>query len=292
MTELADITRGYHRAISDLTEAVAPTNKSVAKSVDETTPAPAASTEENETNNDVAEPPNIQNSATEMTLEDESADDKKKEFSSGASISSGHWNSVEVQEDPTKTDDDANNRTVVFVDEANGETIKEVDEQEDEEVPEPPLVEEEATKSDPGTQALSKSELVKQNATSREDELLGPRKTFAEGYLVETLMRTFPIWGVVLILILTRVQPIGIKEYLTKIYGLPVKKVNTQQYLGKRKVIRGPRKTWYMKYADFKKAIVSFDRNVMTDVGKGMRIPELDEANRQAREENTLPPGA
>jgi L-lactate permease len=49
------------------------------------------------------------------------------------------------------------------------------------------------------------------------DEHLGPRKSFSEGYLREMMIRTFPIWAVVLILILTRVEQIGIKEYLTKI---------------------------------------------------------------------------
>jgi L-lactate permease len=49
------------------------------------------------------------------------------------------------------------------------------------------------------------------------DEHLGPRKSFGEGYLREMVVRTFPIWAVVLILVLTRVEQIGIKEYLTKI---------------------------------------------------------------------------
>ena len=68
-----------------------------------------------------------------------------------------------------------------------------------------------------------------------------------------------------------------IKEYLTKIYQLPVIKVNTQNYLGKRKRLLGSRKILYFKYADFKKAIVTFDRTLLTDVGKGMRIPEIDD---------------
>jgi L-lactate permease len=48
------------------------------------------------------------------------------------------------------------------------------------------------------------------------DEHLGPRKSFGEGYLREMVVRTFPIWGVVLMLIATRVEQIGLKEYLTK----------------------------------------------------------------------------
>ena len=47
-------------------------------------------------------------------------------------------------------------------------------------------------------------------------------------------------------------------------------------YMGKRKVVRGSNKVLYFKYADYKKAIVSFDRSLV-DVGKGMRIPEIDD---------------
>lgn len=76
--------------------------------------------------------------------------------------------------------------------------------------------------------------------------------------------------------VLPRMTKHEIREYLVKIYGLPVKKVNTQNYLGKRKQVRGTSKIVYFKYADFKKAIVTFDGS-LTDLGKGMRIPELDE---------------
>jgi lactate permease len=48
------------------------------------------------------------------------------------------------------------------------------------------------------------------------DEHFGPRKTVAEGYYQEMAARTFPIWAVVLILILTRVENFGIKEHLIK----------------------------------------------------------------------------
>eukprot|EP00566_Odontella_aurita_P030618 CAMPEP_0113526692 /NCGR_PEP_ID=MMETSP0015_2-20120614/886_1 /TAXON_ID=2838 /ORGANISM="Odontella" /LENGTH=74 /DNA_ID=CAMNT_0000425053 /DNA_START=319 /DNA_END=543 /DNA_ORIENTATION=+ /assembly_acc=CAM_ASM_000160 len=67
-----------------------------------------------------------------------------------------------------------------------------------------------------------------------------------------------------------------IKEYLTKIYNLPVKKVNTMNYLGKRKRVIGKRGIAYYKYRDFKKAIVKFD-DTLKDVGIGTRIPELDD---------------
>jgi len=87
--------------------------------------------------------------------------------------------------------------------------------------------------------------------------------------------------------VLPRMTKHEVKEYLTKIYGLPVKKVNTQNYLGKRKMVRGSRKVLYFKYADFKKAIVTFDRS-LTDVGKGMRIPEIDDDN-EADETRSLP---
>ena len=83
--------------------------------------------------------------------------------------------------------------------------------------------------------------------------------------------------------VLPRMTKHEVKEYLTKIYGLPVRKVNTINYLGKRKLVRGSRKLIRFKYKDFKKAIVSFDRS-FTDVGKGMRIPELDDDNERSSE--------
>ncbi len=45
---------------------------------------------------------------------------------------------------------------------------------------------------------------------------LGPRKTRKEGYLSELLWRTFPIWGVVLALILTRIESVGLRDLLRK----------------------------------------------------------------------------
>jgi large subunit ribosomal protein L23 len=67
-----------------------------------------------------------------------------------------------------------------------------------------------------------------------------------------------------------------IKEYLTKIYDLPVKKVNTMNYEGKRKRFMHTRGIAYYKYRDFKKAYVFFDDSLQ-DVGIGMRVPELEE---------------
>ena len=80
--------------------------------------------------------------------------------------------------------------------------------------------------------------------------------------------------------VLPRMTKHEIKEYLTKIYGLPVRKVNTANYLGKRKLVRGSRQVIRFKYKDFKKAVVSFDRS-FTDVGLGMRIPEIDDDEEQ-----------
>lgn len=67
-----------------------------------------------------------------------------------------------------------------------------------------------------------------------------------------------------------------IKEYLQKIYNLPVKKVNTMNYMGKRKKLMTARKIFYYKYRDFKKAIVTFDSS-FHDVGKGTSLPEIED---------------
>lgn len=67
-----------------------------------------------------------------------------------------------------------------------------------------------------------------------------------------------------------------IKEYLTKIYDLPVKKVNTINYMGKRKRAMGRRKIMFYKYRDYKKAIVTFDSS-LTDVGRGVEIEDPTE---------------
>ena len=53
-----------------------------------------------------------------------------------------------------------------------------------------------------------------------------------------------------------------VKEYLTKIYNLPVAKVRTMNYLGRRKKILGQRKIVYLKYPDWKKAVVDFHKSV------------------------------
>eukprot|EP00980_Cylindrotheca_fusiformis_P017540 scaffold5502_cov115-Cylindrotheca_fusiformis.AAC.2 len=48
------------------------------------------------------------------------------------------------------------------------------------------------------------------------ERVLGPRKEVGEGYVTEMLGRTSPIWLVVLLLVLTRVEDIGLKDYLTR----------------------------------------------------------------------------
>jgi large subunit ribosomal protein L23 len=62
-----------------------------------------------------------------------------------------------------------------------------------------------------------------------------------------------------------------VKEYLTKIYKLPVVTVRTQNYLGKRMRIIGKRSVAYGKRPDYKKAFVTFD-NTLADVGLGSRV--------------------
>lgn len=47
------------------------------------------------------------------------------------------------------------------------------------------------------------------------DDHLGPRKPNGIDYLSEMVSRTFPIWAVVLLLVITRVEQIGVKENLT-----------------------------------------------------------------------------
>mmetsp|Transcript_7001 Transcript_7001/g.10041 ORF Transcript_7001/g.10041 Transcript_7001/m.10041 type:complete len:118 (+) Transcript_7001:144-497(+) len=66
-----------------------------------------------------------------------------------------------------------------------------------------------------------------------------------------------------------------VKEYLTKIYNLPVVKVNTMNYMGKRKRVVGKRKVIYFKYNDFKKAIVTFGPS-LKDLGQGAKFEQIE----------------
>lgn len=68
-----------------------------------------------------------------------------------------------------------------------------------------------------------------------------------------------------------------VKEYLTKIYELPVRKVNTMNYEGKRKRLISRSGMVYFKYKDFKKVVVYFEKS-FAGIGIGMRIPELDDS--------------
>jgi large subunit ribosomal protein L23 len=67
-----------------------------------------------------------------------------------------------------------------------------------------------------------------------------------------------------------------IREYLTKIYDLPVKDVNTMNYEGKRKRVMSNSGLAFYKYKSFKKCVVTFDDSLQ-NVGMGMRVPELEE---------------
>ena len=54
--------------------------------------------------------------------------------------------------------------------------------------------------------------------------------------------------------------PPQVREYLTKIYQLPVVKVNTANHMGRRKRIMGRRRMYSYKRPDFKRAFVTFER--------------------------------
>jgi L-lactate permease len=45
---------------------------------------------------------------------------------------------------------------------------------------------------------------------------LGPRKNVGEGYIKELIGRTFPLWGTVVILVVTRVPQIGLRDLMTQ----------------------------------------------------------------------------
>jgi large subunit ribosomal protein L23 len=78
-----------------------------------------------------------------------------------------------------------------------------------------------------------------------------------------------------------------IHEYLTKIYDLPIRKVNTMNYEGKRKRFQSTAGIAYYKYKDFKKAVVYFDDS-FRDVGLGTRVPELEDEDDHDDDDNTI----
>lgn len=73
-------------------------------------------------------------------------------------------------------------------------------------------------KSEDDVQFVDLPETFNPSVSQKEelDAVLGPRKEFGEGYIKELIMRTSPIWLVVLLLVLTRVEQIGLKPILTK----------------------------------------------------------------------------
>ena len=158
--------------------------------------------------------------------ENDAKDDDVVVIDNKSSIN-GHWN-VEVEADPEATNDTGT--TIVLTapstpsvegkelkKEGDVETIG-YSKNEAEPVLEPPLLEENGSIKQEQAEQDIKMSLMSAAERSRlaDDELLGPRKTWAEGYLQETILRLFPIWAVVVTLILTRVASIGIKQYLTK----------------------------------------------------------------------------
>jgi len=92
--------------------------------------------------------------------------------------------------------------------------------------------------------------------------------------LIKATSATESTWAQAIFRVLPKMTKHEIKEYLTKIYKLPVLKVHTQNFLGARKRVLGSRSIAYFKYPKFKRAIVFFD-NTMTEVNVNM-----DETNK------------
>lgn len=74
-----------------------------------------------------------------------------------------------------------------------------------------------------------------------------------------------------------------VKEYLKKIYDLPVAQVRTQNYLGKRMKMIGKRTIVYAKRPDYKKAFVTFD-NTLADTGLGSFVPGMRTQGEEKKE--------
>lgn len=83
--------------------------------------------------------------------------------------------------------------------------------------------------------------------------------------------------------VLPRMTKHEVKEYLTKIYDLPVVQVRTQNYMGKRMRMIGNNRIVYGKRPDFKKAFVTFD-NTLADTGLGSFVPGIDTRQAGAEE--------
>jgi L-lactate permease len=98
--------------------------------------------------------------------------------------------------------------------ESNGESV---------EIPQKPVEEPDVEEPETGKFQKSSSssfnmdeEKSSMRASDRAIEVqLGERKKVGEGYVKELIGRTFPLWGTVLILIITRVPQIGLRSILT-----------------------------------------------------------------------------
>ena len=84
--------------------------------------------------------------------------------------------------------------------------------------------------------------------------------------------------------ILPKMTKHEVKEYLTKIYKLPVVQVRTQNYLGKRRRLQGRRVVAYAKRPDFKKAFVTFD-NTLADTGIGCFVKGIAPTSKGGEED-------
>jgi L-lactate permease len=215
-----DVNRGYNREITCLTDISLVAAKALTPlQLDECVPLetpPDAAAEEG--------------GGSEERTAEKTADDIALKATSKAT---GNWN-VEVQKENTEApdvvEDDDTSRAVVYISPTISVTTNG-------EVEAAHLKEEENNCKNEGSDeqpltASAKGQLVDPEAlfqqtiqsnasigqrmsTGREDALLGPRKSYAEGYVTDVIMRTFPIWAVVLTLILTRVPAFEIKGILT-----------------------------------------------------------------------------
>lgn len=117
-------------------------------------------------------------------------------------------------------DEEINGKHTIQVGEDGAtEAVVDIDSKEEKEAesssPPPPTLTKAA--SDPNRLLSAEQQLLStSNLELQDEDGLGPRKSYSEGYLREVAMRTFPIWGVVVLLILTRIEEIGIKEHLIK----------------------------------------------------------------------------
>jgi len=183
-------------------------------------------TNDNEDNNNNTKNTNNDDTSTEQvqdTAAAAAATTTNTTMTKAESIS-GTWNVEVTAQDPVEGggDDDDDIKTVVTLEPKTSNDTNNYCSNKEEGMPEvkatisPPLVEEDVAVADnlQATTATNDSSALERS--KQMEARLGPRKSWKEGYLQELILRTFPIWGVVLILLLTRVQQIGIKPYLVK----------------------------------------------------------------------------